>query len=323
MIHFSMLILVGFFVLATGFFSGSETALISLNRIKLRHLADSGDRNATLLQRLLSDPDQLFITILIGINLAIILASSIFSSYLIDQGSPFAEGIAILIVTPLILIFGEIIPKSLFRHNALSLAVSLAPIVQLCFKILYPFVRILKFINDRLLWVMGQKAYGNQPLFVTKAELKYLVQESERQGMLKPHERSMIYKIFELGEKNIKKIMTPLDRIVTLSSSATIGELMNELRKSRFSWLPIHENDPHHFVGVVSLFDVAYEENVDRPVSEFLRPLVSVDEEMIVGEVLVTLQSRKSSMALVKDREKKTVGLVTIEDLLGELVGGV
>ena len=323
MTHFSMLILVGFFVLATGFFSGSETALISLNRIKLRHLAESGNRNAKMLQDLLADPDQLFITMLIGTNLSIILASSIFSSYLIAQGSSLVEEIAILVITPLILIFGEVIPKSLVRQNALSSAVAAAPFLKLSFNILFPFARTLRFLNDRLLRLMGQKAFGNQPLFVTKSELKYLVQESEQKGMLKPHERSMIYRIFELGEKHVKKIMTPVDRVIALPSSATIGELMKELRKSRFSWLPVYEKDPHHFVGVVSLFDVAHEENVDRTLSEFLRPFVSVQEEMIIDEVLVTLQRKKSSMALVENKEKKMVGLVTIEDLLGELVGGV
>ena len=126
-----------------------------------------------------------------------------------------------------------------------------------------------------------------------------------------------------MGETHVKKIMTPLDRVVALPSSATVADLMNELRKSRFSWLPVYEKDPRQFVGVVSLFDVAHEENVDRTLSEFLRPFVSVEEEMVIDEVLVTLQRKKSSMALVESKEKKTVGLVTIEDLLGELVGGV
>lgn len=319
---FSIMILVGFFVLVTGFFSGSETALISINRIKLRHLAESGNRNAKIIQHLLGEPDQLFITLLIGTNLAIIFASSIFSSYWVTQGNPFAEELTILLITPLVLIFGEIIPKALFRHNAFFLATSLAPLLRLSFKTFFPFARILRFLNDTLLRLMGQKRMGNEPLFVTKAELKYIIQESEQKGLLKAHERSMIYRIFELGEESIKKIMTPLEHIVALEASATIAEMVSELRKSRFSWVPVFQEAPHQFIGFVSLFDVAYEEDVEKPLSAFLRPLVSVNEAMALDEVLLTLQRGKSSMAIVEDSKRKALGLVTIEDLLGELVGG-
>lgn len=321
---FSMLILVGFFVLVTGFFSGSETAFMSLNRMKLRHLAESGDRNAKIIHSLLDDPDHLFITILIGTNLAIVLAASSFSAYLIQQGNPFVEELATLIVTPLLLIFGEIIPKSLFRQNAFFLVTALTPFLNFCCRVLFPIATVLRFLNDRLLWLLGQKGVQKQPLFVTKAELKYLIQETEQKGMLKPHERSIIYRIFDLSEKNVKKIMTPLSQIVSLSSSGTVGEMMSELRQSRFSWVPLYEENPKAFTGFVTLFDVAFEENVDKPLSHFSRPLVFVPEEMAIDEVLVVLQKKKSTMALVENvGEKAIVGLVTIDDLLNELLGGV
>ncbi len=316
------MILVGFFVLLTGFFAGSETALMSINRIKLRSLADSGNRNARIVQKLLRDPDQLFIALLIGTNLSIILASSTFSAYLLARGTPHVEEITTLIVTPLLLIFGEIIPKSLFRQNAFFLVSVLTPILRFSFNLFFPLARVFRFLNAQLLRLMGQKDEFTQPLFATKAELKYLIQESEQRGLLKAHERSMIYRIFELGEKHVKKVMTPRERIVALPEGATIDQMMEKLRKSRFTWMPVYEEDSSRFVGFVSLFDVAYEEDVDKPLSEYLRPLVSVREEMPIDEVLVTLQKRKSSMAVVEDTERKTVGLVTIEDLLGQLVGG-
>ena len=323
MTPFSVTILIGFFVLMAGFFSGSETGFISMNRLKLRHLADSGNRNAQTLQKLLEDPDQLFITLLIGTNLAIILASSVFQNFLIERKSPLTEVTTTLVMTPLLLIFGEIIPKALFRHRSLFWTEGLAGFLNLSFKTLFPLARIMRFLNDLLLRLMGQKAFGDQPLFVTKAELKYLVQESEQQGMLKAHERSMIYKIFELSEKSVKRIMIPLERIVTLPSTATISEMVEEVRQSGFSWIPVYEKDPCHFIGLVSFFDVAYEENVGKPLSPFLRSVVFVSEEMAIDEVLVTLQTKKSSMAIVENAQKRTVGLVTIEDLLSELVGGV
>ena len=323
MTPFSMMITVGFFVLLTGFFSGSETALMSLNRIKLRHLSESGDRNAKAIQTLLENPDQLFIAILIGTNLSIILASSVFSAYLVGRGNSLVEVYTTLIITPLLLIFGEIIPKTLFRHNAFFLVTALTPLLKIFFYLFYPFSRAFQFLNDRLLRLLGQKDFETQPLVATKSELKYLIQESEKQGMLKTHERSMIYRIFDLGEKNVKRIMTPLHRIMALPASATVGEMLGQLRKSRFSWVPVYGKNLHQFVGFVSLFDVAYEEDVDKPLSTFIRPLVSVREEKAIDEVLVALQRKKSSMALVENADKTTVGLVTIEDLLREIAGGV
>ena len=320
---FSIMILVGFFVLLGGFFAGSETALISLNRVKLRQLADSGNRNAQTIQKLLEDPDQLLITMLIGTNLALLLASSLFLEFLVKRGTPFAEGVAILVITPLFLLFGEIIPKSLFRQRALFLMEGLAGLLVLSFRLLFPLAKALRFLNELLLRLLGQKTPDHQSLFVTKAELKYLVQESEQRGFLEAHERSMIYRIFELGEKKVKEVMTPLEKMTTLPTSATLAEMMEESRKSRFSWIPVYEKDPTHFVGLVSLFDAAYEENVDKPLASFLRPLICVSEGTTIDEALVTLQTKKSSMALVENAEKKKVGLVTIEDLLSELVGGV
>ncbi|MBI4437224.1 MAG: HlyC/CorC family transporter [Candidatus Omnitrophica bacterium] len=323
MTPFSIMILVGFFVLLGGFFAGSETALISLNRVKLRHLAESGNRNAQAIQKLLEDPDQVLITMLIGTNVALLLASSLFLEYLVRRGTPFAEGVATLVITPLFLLFGEIIPKALFRQRALFLMEGLAGPLKLSFRLLFPLAKVLRFLNEFLLRLLGQKTSSPQGLFVTKAELKYLIQESEQRGLLEARERSMIYRIFELGEKRVKKVMTPLERIVTLPTSATIAEMVGEARRSRFSWIPVYEKEPPHYVGLVSLFDVSYEENVDKPLAAFLRPLIFVSEEMAIDEALVTLQTQKSSMAIVENAEKEKVGLVTIEDLLNELVGGV
>ncbi|MFH1857491.1 MAG: hemolysin family protein [Candidatus Omnitrophota bacterium] len=319
---FSIIILLGFFVLLTGFFSGSETALMSLNRVKLRHLADSGNRNAKIVQGLLDDPDHLFIAILAGTNLSIVLASSVFSAFLVERMNPYAEQLTTLIMTPLLLVFGEVIPKSLFRHNAFFLVTTLTPLLRLSCAVFFPIARALQAINDVLLRLLGQRKTEKEPLFATKAELKYLIQETEKEGILQAHERSIVYKIFELGEKEVRKMMVPVSQVVALSSSATIGEMIGQLRKSRFSWLPIYEGKPSAYVGFVSLFDVAYEEDVDKPLKPYVRPLVSVREEKAIDEVLVSLQKQKCSMAIVENADQCAVGLVTLEDLLHEIIGG-
>ncbi len=323
MTPFSVMILIGFFIMIGGFFSGSETALISLNRIKLRHLAESGNRSALTIQKLLEDPDQLMITLLIGTNCSLLVASGVFLDFLEKRGTPGAVVITTAVITPLFLIFGEIIPKALFRYRSFFWLEAFSGLLKLSVKALFPLARVLRFLNDLLLRLMGQKEVGKTPLFVTKEELKYLVQEGEQKGFLKPRERSMIYQIFELSENSVKKVMTPLSQVTAFPASATLAEMMEGLRKSRLSSVLVYDKDPHQFVGLVNLFDVAHEENVGKSLGQFLRPIVSVQERMAIDEVLVTLQTKKSSMAIVENQEKKAIGLVTIEDLLNGLVGAL
>jgi len=157
----------------------------------------------------------------------------------------------------------------------------------------------------------------NEPL---EKALRRLKKKVEREGILKAPERSMIYQIFELREKQVGGVVTPLSEVISLEESATIADLMERSRESGLSRLPVRETSGR-FVGFVNLFDVAYEENMTKPIRSFLRALLSVPETMAVDEVLMALRSQKSPMALVTDGDGKARGIVTLEELLSELVG--
>ena len=309
-----------FFVLLTAFFGGSETALTSLNRIALRHRAEAGDRNAIRLLAILENPDRMLVSTLVGINLATVSAATLFSHYLIARSSPSPEAMTTLLLTPLLLIFGEIIPKALFRQRSLLLMQELSGVLELSFKLLFPVSKLVEGANDLLLRCLRQKGRTPPTLFVTKAEIKYLVQESEREGILKATERSLIYQIFELGEKKVAGLMVPLPAGPFPSQTSAIAEVIEVAQQSGFSRIPIQES-AGPFVGFVNLFDVAYEEDATKPIRDFIRPLFFVQETLAVDEVMGLLRTKKSPLAIVTDDQGRAKGLVTLEELLGELVG--
>ncbi len=320
MTFFSIASAVLFFVLMTAFFAGTETALVSINRISLRHRAEAGDRNALRLLKILEDPDRMLVSLLVGTNLATVAAATVFSHFLIVRGSPSPEILTTLLVTPLLLIFGEIIPKALFRQRALLWMPEFSGVLELSFRILFPLSKLVEGANDLLLRCLRQKGKTPPNLFVTKAEIKYLVQESEREGILKPAERSLIYQIFELGEKKVGGLMIPLSKTLSLPETATVADLIEQARKSGLTRLPVQDHSGR-FVGFVNLFDVAYEEELTKPIKGFIRPLLSVQEDVVVDEVLMALRTRKSPIAIVTDASGEAKGLVVLEDLLSELVG--
>ena len=309
-----------FFVLLTAFFGGSETALTSLNRIALRHRSEAGDRNAIRLLVILENPDRMLVSTLVGINLATVAAATLFSHFLITRNTPSPEGMTTLLLTPLLLIFGEIIPKALFRQRSLLLMQELSGVLELSFKLLFPISKGVEGANDLLLRCLRQKRRPLPTLFVTKAEIKYLVQESEREGILKAPERSLIYQIFELGEKKVGGLTTPLPPGPFPSQTSPIADVIEVARRNNFSRIPVQEARGE-FIGFVNLFDVAYEEDVTKPVKDFIRPLFFVQEKRAVDEVMGVLRTRKGPMAIVTDDQGTPKGFVTLEELLGELVG--
>ena len=319
---FSLAFAILFFVLMSAFFAGSETALTSINQIALKSRAEAGDRNAIRLLRILEDPDRMLVSTLVGTNLATVAASTLFSHFLLTRQSLSPEAMTALLLSPILLIFGEIIPKALFRQRSLLLMQELSGVLELSFKILVPISRVVQGVNILLLRCLRQRQTAPTTLFVTKAELKYLIQESEREGSLTAPERSLIYQIFGLGEKTVGEVMTPLSEVQPVVQTTAVADLIRHARESALTRIPVQGTEGD-IVGFVNLFDVAYEENVTKRIEGFIRPCLFVQERTPVGEVLVTLQTKKSPMALVKDAGGQVKGLVMLEGLLGELVGVV
>lgn len=310
-------------ILLEGFFSGVEIAVVSLNRIRLRILAEAKDKKAVRIQKMLSNPDRLLGTTLVGTNLAVVVASSVCTKLIYDRYGFNSEWVTTLILAPIVLVFGEFVPKAIFSQRADRITYHLGFILKFFWKLFYPLVWLInRFVNLILKWLMDPAAAKKGSPFVTREELRYLIRESEAEGEIGPYERSIIYKIFDFGKKKAKDIMKPLEEMVYLSGFNDIEELLVKAEQSGYSRFPIR-SESGQFQGLVNILDVVYEEDKKKLLQEFIRPLEYVDANMDIDNILFNLQSEKQTFAIVRDPHHTSIGFFTMKDLLEELVGEI
>lgn len=309
-------------IVLEGFFSGVEIAVVSLNRIRLRILAEAKDKKAVRIQKMLRNSDRLLGTTLVGTNLAVVVASSVCTKFFYDTYGFNSEWVTALILSPLILIFGEFIPKAIFSQRADKITYNLGAILKFFWSLFYPLVWVIsRFVNFILKTLIGVSPAKRSP-FVTREEIRYLITESESEGEIDPYERSIIYKIFDFGKKKVKDVMKGPKELAYLSVDDSIEDLLNKAADSGFSRFPIRSASGE-FLGLVNFLDVVYEEDKTKPLNQFIRPLEYVDASTDIDNALLSLQSKKQLLAMVKGPQNDPIGFFTMEDLLEELVGEI
>ncbi len=319
-----LIILVIFFIFLEGFFSGSEIGLVSVNRIKLKVLAESKQKEAVAIQKMLNNANRMLCTMLVGTNIAVISAAAIFTRFIYNIYGKNSEWIATAVMAPIMLIFGEFIPKAVYSKRTNTLTYASSPLLNLLWKLLYPIVGIITFISETFLKIFGIKVKPSKKSpFVTREELRYLIRESEAQGVVEPYERNIIYKIFDFGKKKTGQMMNKIDKLVYCNSEDTISSLLEKVRHTNFSRFPIKSEHKQNFIGLVNALDVIYEQDRGKLLSGFVRPISTVSADMLIDDVLFMLQARKEHMAIVVDAEQVPIGFVAIEDLLEEIVGEI
>jgi len=303
----------------SAFFSGSETAIISVNRLRLKTFAESGMKAAQASMQLLNRLDRVLAATLVGTNIATISATSLSALLIVYLLKNPSEWLTIALTTPLILIFGEIIPKSLFRQKADEYVFFLEKPLRFFCWLFSPLVALLAFISRKTLGIFGGRAKGR--LSVSREELKYLIKESEKEGVLEPRERSIIYRIFEFGRRRVSEIMLSFDKISALEANGSVNDLKELVKKTHFSRFPVYENKIENIIGTVNVLDVLYEEKEEIFLKEFVRPPFYLAANLPLDSALLLLQSKRQPMAIVRDADNKVQGIVTIEDLVEEIVG--
>lgn len=317
----SLLFIVPLLLLLEAFFSGSEMALIACDRIKLRHQAAEGSPGAQLALRLLEQPGRLLATTLVGTNLCVVTnsaAATLLSVLLLGEGR---EYYASLFLTPLILLWGEMVPKAYFRQHADRLAPLLAQPISLCIHLFSPLSALARQASTLLLHPFQLSAAGQDP-FLTREELKFLVKDGEHPEGLATEERRMIHKIFRLSDTAVKEAMIPLIEVVALPRDATVAEAIAVVGEHRFSRIPIYEERIDHIVGIVHAFDLLYADP-QTALGALARPASYVPEMKRVDDLLEEMQRGRFHMAIVVDEYGGVVGIVTVEDLLEEIVGEI
>ena len=319
-----LIFLVIFFIFLEGFFSGSEIGLVSVNRIKLKVLAESKQKKAVIIQKMLDNANRMLCTMLVGTNIAVVSAAAIFTNLIYNIYGKNSEWIATAAMAPIMLIFGEFIPKAVYSKRTDTLTYASSPLLNLLWKPLYPIVSVITFISESFLKIFGVKIKSSKKSpFVTREELRYLIRESEAQGVVEPYERNIIYKIFDFGMTKTGQMMNKIDKLVYFRPEDNISGLLEKVKQTNFSRFPIKSEHKQNFMGLVNALDVIYEQDRGKLLSGFVRPISTVSADMPIDDVLLMLQAKKEHMAIVVDVEQAPVGFVTIEDLLEEIVGEI
>ncbi|MEJ2311711.1 MAG: hemolysin family protein [Gemmatimonadales bacterium] len=305
----------------SGFFSSAEIAFFSISQTRARSLAEEGKRGANALARLKANPERLLITILIGNNVANIGAASV-ATYAATQlfGSA-GVGLATGVMTLLVLFFGEITPKSFAVSNAMRLSLGAAPVIEMLQRVLSPLVRPLESLTR---WILPKAKGGSGG--VSEMEIRRLSQMAYLSGMIDERERRLIEQAFLLDTTKARDAMTPRVEIFAWPETLTVGEIATELRSLPYSRIPVYEDTVDRITGVVHLRDLYQAISSGRRLStlrELAREPFVVPEMMPLSALLEEFQSRRIHLGIVVDEYGGTDGLITLEDILEELVGEI
>jgi gliding motility-associated protein GldE len=316
------LVVLGILLILSGFFSGSETALISLNKFRLKKLIDEGQKNALTLEKLLKHPNKMLAAILIGNNLVNVAIAAIMTSMAIEFFGSTGVGIATGLATLLILIFGEVIPKSFATKNAEKLSLWVAKPVNLSVILFSPIVWFFSILTDLVLKVTGgEKRYH----FVSEEELKLLMDLGAEEGVIEEEEKEMIRGVFEFGDTTVREIMTQRTDINRVDVTKSFTEVLEFVIGTGHSRIPVYENNIDNIIGLLyakDLFQHIKDKNRFN-LKKFTRPPFFVPETKKLDDLFREMRAKKVQIAIVLDEYGGTAGLVTLEDLLEEIVGEI
>ncbi len=318
-----ILLLIAFLCLSA-FFSASETALMSLSRIRLRHMVDEGIKGADLVQRLVDNPSRLLGAILLGNNIVNIGASALATSLAIKYFGNTGVGIATGIMTILVLIFGEITPKSLAAGSSEKVALKVARFISIVTMILNPIITVLINITNLIILMLGGKV-DRQKTFFTVEEIKTMINVSHEEGVLEEEEKKLIHNVFEFGDLQVSDVMTPRTDIVAIKMNSSYDEIAKVFKENRFSRLPIYQDKIDKIIGVVHLRDLIFCD-LDRnsfDINNYIKEAYFTYEFKGVADLFAEMRSKKAPFAIALDEYGGTAGIVTMDDLVQEIVGDI
>lgn len=305
-----------------GFFAASEIALVSANRRRLRQLAEEQHLGAREALKLLSRPEYFLSTTLMGAYMAAAANSVLITAFFSDLLGTKGEILAGLLLPPLLLILAEITPKSMGRQRATTLALNLSPILRVASWVLYPVILLFSAISRVVLFAVRARQPSHLP-FITREDLHLVVAKSGPEVDLESLERRIIHRILRFSLRTAKEAMIPLVRVAALPDTATIAQALEEFHHSPYARLPVYHRRIDNLVGVLHGFDLLGEEPSPRSIKPLVRPVYYVPESKKIDQLLQDMQRRGVHLAVVVDEYGGTVGIVTIEDLLEEIVGEI
>lgn len=317
------LVSLGVLVFLSAFFSSAETAFSTVNRVRLRTLAEEDHKGAIRVLAILEQYGKMLSAILIGNNIVNLSASSLMTTFAISLWGNRAVGIATGILTFVILMFGEIIPKTWAMQRAEPIALLFGPIIRLLMTLLTPVIFLVDKLSNWILRLLHISSEGNN-FSITEKELKTYVDVSHEGGVIESEERALIYNVFDFGDTVAKDIMIPRIQMTTVPLSATYQELLSTFQSCMFTRLPVYDGDPDHIIGIVNIKDFILVKDKEKfSLKKILREAYYTYEYKNVSDLLMEIREKSSSIAFVLSEYGATVGMITMEDMIEELVGEI
>ncbi len=325
---FSVSVIIGILLILMAvsfFFSMSETALIVLSKIKLRHMLSKGVKGAVTLQRVLNKMDKLIAAILIGNNFVNMTISAIMTLIFVHWlGEQLGLIFATLVSVSIVVVFCEVIPKIFATKKTERLALIAAPIMEFFLHFFNPFIFLFTKISNGILRIMHIQASKRSPL-ITEEEFRLLIEIGKEEGVLSEEERKLLHRIFEFGDIKVGDVMVSKDKIIAVDLAATAEQVLDILAEEGHARLPVYSGNKENIVGVLYARDLLYilKDKALFVLKDLVHQAYFVSPTTRVNEVLRKFQSGKIQIAIVVDEHRKAVGMVTLEDLVEEIVGEI
>ncbi len=321
--HIVQLVIIGVLVFLSAFFSSSETALVTVNKIRMKNMAENGDKRAAKVLKVTSDSGKMLSAILIGNNIVNIGASSIATILAVDIFGDIGSGIATGVLTLVVLLFGEITPKTMATIKADEFALLIAGIIDTLMIILTPVIFIINKLSHGVLWLLRINP-DEVETAMTEEEIRTIVDESQESGAIEDEEREMIHNVFDFGDSLAKQVMIPRIDMTFVHVDATYEELLDIFRKDKFTRLPVYEDSRDNVIGIINMKDLLLIDRTDDfSVRDILREPYFTYEHKNTSDLLVEMRKDSTALAIVLDEYGVTAGLLTLEDLLEEIVGEI
>ncbi|MCI6432179.1 MAG: hemolysin family protein [Oliverpabstia sp.] len=317
------LIVLFILLLLSAFFSSAETAMTTVNKIRIMSLADDGNKRAKTLMKIIDDPGKLLSTILIGNNIVNLSASSLATTWTTRVFGNAFIGVATGVLTLLVLLFGEITPKTMATLSAEKFSLTYAPIIYTLMKILTPVIFLVNKLSSGVLFLLHVDPNARQNT-MTEQELRTIVDVSHEDGIIEKEERQMIYNVFDFGDSQAKDVMVPRIDMSFVSVDATYDELLAIFREDGYTRYPVYEKTTDTIIGIINMKDLLLRDPSESfSVRSILRDPYFTYEYKSTADLLMEMKEYAVNLVIVLDEYGATAGMITLEDLLEEIVGEI
>jgi putative hemolysin len=317
-------VLIVLFLALKGFFSGSEIAMVNSDKLKLRHRARLGNRRAALVLKLFKNPDHILGTTLVGTNIATVTISTLGALICMDLLGTSGDLVSILVLTPILLILGEVVPKSIFQQKADEIVSSVVYVLRFFTYLFYPVI----FIFSRVARIFTRLAGGGilpQDLFITREELRVLLDPSESASDRSTIDRRRIRRIIRFADTTVGEAMIPLAEVVGFNEIRNTKEAVRTVLQHGYNRLPVYRGNITNVKGLLTLstWDLMNSDLEEEPIGDYIRPPLYLSPRQTIDQALPLLQARRDHMAIVVDEFGSAIGIVTMEDVFEEVVGEI